>query len=120
MCKPDILEADIIKSPPETTPRLSDEQLMICSHKIPGFSLANKRWCFFELDQIQEIQYNHAAFESLVLASPLKRMIHSIVKVQCQPGKSFQFDDIIKGKGKGMLMLLHGAPGTGKTLTVGQ
>src|SRR5438045_6779750 len=120
MYKPYLSDEKLIKSPPGTPPQLSDEQLMICSHEIPGFSLANKRWCFFELDHIKKIQYNEAAFDSLVLARPLKRMIHSIVKVQCQPGKSFQFDDIIKGKGKGMIMLLHGAPGTGKTLTVGK
>lgn len=26
-------------------------------------------------------------------------------------------DDIIKGKGTGLILLLHGSPGTGKTLT---
>lgn len=29
-------------------------------------------------------------------------------------------DDIIAGKGSGLIMLLHGGPGTGKTLTAGK
>ena len=28
-------------------------------------------------------------------------------------------EDIISGKGNGLIMLLHGGPGTGKTLTAG-
>lgn len=28
-----------------------------------------------------------------------------------------EFDDVIQGKGKGMIMLLSGPPGVGKTLT---
>ena len=28
-------------------------------------------------------------------------------------------DDLIAGKGNGLIMLLHGGPGTGKTLTAG-
>lgn len=27
------------------------------------------------------------------------------------------FDDIVKGKGKGLILVLHGPPGVGKTLT---
>ncbi len=29
-------------------------------------------------------------------------------------------DDLIAGKGNGLIMLLHGGPGTGKTLTAGK
>jgi hypothetical protein len=45
-------------------------------------------------------------------------MIHSLVKIHSE--KRLQFDDIIKGKGKGMVFLLHGEPGVGKTLTAGK
>jgi SpoVK/Ycf46/Vps4 family AAA+-type ATPase len=29
-------------------------------------------------------------------------------------------EDLIAGKGNGLIMLLHGGPGTGKTLTAGK
>lgn len=33
--------------------------------------------------------------------------------------KKSDFKDLVDGKGKGLVALLHGAPGTGKTLTAG-
>ncbi|KAF2817426.1 P-loop containing nucleoside triphosphate hydrolase protein [Mytilinidion resinicola] len=62
-----------------------------------------------------EIDYDTRAFKSLVLAEGQKRMILSLVKVHSQ--NELQFDDLIKGKGKGIIFLLHGEPGVGKTLT---
>jgi hypothetical protein len=116
--KIDISSTRIIKAEPEQAPKLSKEELLICGHTIPGFSLANKRWCFFELDRIEQFEYNSRAFESLLLAADQKTMIHSLVKVHSDKG--LQFDDLIKGKGKGMIFLLHGEPGVGKTLTAGE
>jgi len=69
------------------------------------------------LDVIEEFEYNTGAFESLLLAAPQKTMIHSMIKIH--KDERLQFDDLIKGKGKGMIFLLHGEPGVGKTLTAG-
>jgi ATP-dependent 26S proteasome regulatory subunit len=41
-------------------------------------------------------------------------MIYSLVDVQKSVEK---MNDIIRGKGNGLIILLHGSPGTGKTLT---
>jgi DNA polymerase III delta prime subunit len=40
--------------------------------------------------------------------------------VQVHEDDRLGFDDMIKGKGKGMVFLLHGEPGVGKTLTAGE
>lgn len=85
---------------------------------MPGLALSNKRWCYFEIDNIKEIQYNSDAFDTLVLPHEQKETILSLVRVHSD--KRLVFDDIIKGKGKGMIFLLHGAPGVGKTLTAGR
>jgi DNA polymerase III delta prime subunit len=69
------------------------------------------------VDKIKDIEYNSDAFESLLLPAEQKRMIHSLVKVHTD--ERVRFDDVIKGKGRGMIFLLHGAPGIGKTLTAG-
>lgn len=98
-------------------PAFSNNELIICDNVIPGFSLSTKRWCFFELDYIQEFKYNTEAFKSLVLAEEQKSMIHSLVRIHAD--ERLQFDDLIEGKGKGMIFLLHGEPGVGKTLTAG-
>lgn len=80
-------------------------------------SLSKKRWCYFEVDKIEDIEFNGKAFDSLLLSSDQKEMIHSLVKVHSE--RKVEFNDIIKGKGMGMIFLLHGAPDTGKTLTAG-
>ncbi|KAH6643549.1 P-loop containing nucleoside triphosphate hydrolase protein [Boeremia exigua] len=44
-----------------------------------------------------------------------KDMMASLLKSHAN--KALQIDDVIKGKGKGLVFLLHGPPGVGKTLT---
>jgi SpoVK/Ycf46/Vps4 family AAA+-type ATPase len=78
----------------------------------------NKRWGFFYVDNIAEVKYNSQAFKNLVLPRETKEMIYSLVKIHATDG--LQFDDLIKGKGKGIVFLLHGPPGVGKTLTAGK
>jgi len=72
----------------------------------------------FDVELIRNVNFNTKAFEALLLPPEQKSMIHSLVKIHANDGASF--DDIIKGKGKGMVFLLHGAPGVGKTLTAGK
>lgn len=47
----------------------------------------------------------------------MKELIQSLITVHKRENASLGFDDLIKGKGNGLVILLHGAPGTGKTLT---
>src|SRR5437763_15929522 len=96
---------------------LEDEDYLICHHLIPGFALVDKKWCFFEVDLISEPEYSTDAFDSLMLDDQQKQMIYSLVNVHTD--ERLEFDDVIKGKGKGMIFLLHGVPGVGKTLTAG-
>jgi hypothetical protein len=96
---------------------LSDEHLLICDYEVPGFSLADKKWCWFAVDKIRDVEFNAEAFEKLLLPQEQKDMIYSLVEVHTN--KNLSFDDVIKGKGKGMVFLLHGVPGVGKTLTAG-
>jgi len=76
-----------------------------------------KRWGWFKIRGIENIEFNLTAFESLVIPASQKELICSLVR-EHQTGTS-AFDDIIQGKGKGLIFLLHGDPGVGKTLTAG-
>jgi signal recognition particle GTPase len=106
-----------IKTNANELSKLSAEDFLICHYLAPGFSLTEKRWCLLQVDRIVEVVYNSSAFDCLLLPDAQKQMIHSMVKVHTDPRLSF--DDIIAGKGKGMVALLHGEPGVGKTLTAG-
>lgn len=101
----------------ERFPLLSEDDYLICDHQVAGFSLARKRWCRFEVDKLSKIEYDIGAFEALLLPKEQKDMIRCLVKIHA--GEQTGFDDVITGKGKGMIFLLHGVPGVGKTLTAG-
>jgi hypothetical protein len=98
--------------------KLPEEEMLICNGEIPGFCLGTKQWGFFDVEKIQSINLNTTAFDSLVLDQAKKSMISSLVKEQV--GQMSDLDDIVKGKGKGLIFLLYGEPGTGKTLTAGR
>ena len=97
--------------------RLKDEDYLICCHTALGFSLADRKWCIFEVDLVKDVDYNVTAFENLMLDEKYKQMISALIKVHTEVQLSF--DDVIKGKGKGLIFLLHGIPGVGKSLTAG-
>ncbi|KAH7000365.1 hypothetical protein EDB80DRAFT_110739 [Ilyonectria destructans] len=82
---------------------------------ILGFDFSNKSWRNLLVDRITEVTWNKAAFKQLVAPEETKELIMATVTVHGQ--RSSATMDIIDGKGQGLLMLLHGGPGTGKTLT---
>jgi hypothetical protein len=79
------------------------------------------------VDNIRPVRWNKDAFERLVLPTKIKDMVKSLVMVRAPSRGSkerkvldMMRDDLIAGKGNGLIMLLHGGPGTGKTLTAGK
>ena len=69
------------------------------------------------VEQMRPILWNKNAFDNhLVLKPAKKELIKALVKVHIASNNSMN-TDIIEGKGKGLIILLHGGPGTGKTLT---
>ena len=96
-------------------PPLTNDQLLLCSASLRGYSLRDKKWLQFSIDCVSGIKWNKSAFESLVLPSDHKELILALTESQVQSKDSF--DDVIQGKGKGMIILLSGPPGVGKTLT---
>jgi hypothetical protein len=92
------------------------EELIIASPVVLGFSFTEKSWFEFAVSDISDIQWNDEAFEKLVLPKDHKEL----VKAQVRSHKfhaAETIDDVIQGKGKGLVFVLHGPPGVGKTLT---
>ncbi|KAF2994709.1 hypothetical protein E8E13_003158 [Curvularia kusanoi] len=81
-----------------------------------GFNLRTKKWLDLNVDQIGPVVWNERAFDSLVLDKnrKTKELITALVSKQISSSKS---TDVVAGKGNGLILLLHGGPGTGKTLT---
>ncbi|KAF2190363.1 putative AAA family ATPase, partial [Zopfia rhizophila CBS 207.26] len=96
-------------------PRLSEEQLLLCHTLLRGYCLATKTWAIFDLECISGIRWDDEAFPSLILPGDYKELILAFVESQFQHKQNF--DDVIAGKGQGVVILLSGGPGLGKTLT---
>ncbi|CAE7031941.1 hypothetical protein CFE70_004511 [Pyrenophora teres f. teres 0-1] len=94
---------------------LTDEQKLICSPLLRGYSLKNKLWLNFFVGCVKDIEWQTDAFDRLVLPKNQKELILGFT--QSQRKYRDTFDDVIEGKGKGMIILLCGPPGVGKTLT---
>lgn len=98
-----------------TTPDLTETQLLISTPALRGYSLKDKKWLDFYIPSITSITWNTDAFASLVAPPDQKELILAFAQSQLQNQSTF--DDVIQGKGRGIIMLLSGPPGVGKTLT---
>ncbi|KAI1751998.1 P-loop containing nucleoside triphosphate hydrolase protein [Xylaria castorea] len=96
--------------------KLTEEQLLICVPTVKGYALAQKSWVELKIDNVADIIWNQNAFKNLILPSRYKDLVLSFVESQLAHQQN-TFDDFIEGKGQGVVMLLAGAPGIGKTLT---
>ncbi|KAF3006106.1 hypothetical protein E8E14_000644 [Neopestalotiopsis sp. 37M] len=98
---------------------LLDEHRLITNATIRGYAFTNKRFLEFFVDQLSPIEWNTDCFNQLVLDAEPKRTVKALVSMHARRSRNdFQtFDDIIKGKGQGLILVLHGPPGVGKTLT---
>lgn len=99
----------------DTRPKLTDEQKMLCNPTVRGYALKEKMWLHFFVNAINEVSFNTKAFEALVLPAEQKELILGFTSTQQDYRSSF--DDVIEGKGRGIILLLCGPPGVGKTLT---
>ncbi|KAF2460303.1 P-loop containing nucleoside triphosphate hydrolase protein [Lineolata rhizophorae] len=94
---------------------LNDEQVLLASPMVRGYCLKTKAWVLFFVDNVMDISWNDDAFPNLVLPGGYKDLILSFAESQLINKDTF--DDVIEGKGQGIIMLLTGDPGVGKTLT---
>lgn len=69
----------------------------------------------FNVEKIQDVDWNVDAFANLVLPTDRKNLLQSLVEAHHQ---EVGFDDFIKGKGHGLVINLFGPPGVGMYLTI--
>lgn len=121
MKSPNRIELDEYKAMPkdnsaeEESDFITERDLLMADCRIPGYAFQVKRWCWFNLDLVKPVIFNTEAFDSLLIPARQKSLIHSLVKAHSS-GED-EFDDLIAGKGKGLVFVLHGCPGVGKTFT---
>lgn len=114
---------------------IDERLLLLLPCTIYGYALHDKKWSEFEslpvsvfssliqismctgilqVKYISHVEWNKRSFDQLVLDSRQKELIQAVILAHMG---SLAATDVVEGKGEGLIMLLHGGPGTGKTLT---
>ena len=91
-----------------------DQFELLLPLKIKGYNLRRKKWFDLMADRIFDVTWNKEAFQNLVIDRKARDLIMALVSNQLAAEKG---TDLIMGKGNGLILLLHGGPGTGKTLS---
>ena len=68
----------------------------------------------FTIDELSPIEWSDAAFDHLVLPRNEKQLAWAFVESKALESS---FDDYIEDKGRGIIILMFGPPGVGKTFT---
>ncbi|KAG5797173.1 hypothetical protein H9Q69_003782 [Fusarium xylarioides] len=92
----------------------SAPEIYIFPNSIVAYNLRSKKWIDLEVDKIREVSWNKKSFNHLVVDAETKELVHALVTNQIARENA---TDIIDRKGNGLIILLHGGPGTGKTFT---
>ncbi|MCJ1288004.1 hypothetical protein MMC26_007357 [Xylographa opegraphella] len=87
---------------------------MLCPPFTLGYALDRKVWCRLFIDNLHPIAWAPDPMASLILPDTQKRLLRALVRSHVFPT---QARDEWALKGKGLVILLHGTPGSGKTLT---
>lgn len=112
------VDSKIWKSIEQEHLNMGDEDFLICDNQLFGFALDDQVWCRFNVSHARQTEPNPNSFACLVIPDGKKATIAALVMEHRRAAHSF--DDHVKGKGQGLIFLLHGPPGVGKTFTAGQ
>lgn len=122
----DLIAADPVLKSTQRITKPEDipiEQYRILPHRAFGFVLHSRTWAIFKVgkDFMDAAKDDKNSFKRLELPDGHKRMVRALVETHRRnkqdDGNDTQQFDVVKGKGTGLIILLHGAPGVGKTST---
>ena len=108
----------------ESDAKLTDEDYLVCPCWVYGYVLRSRKWVKLDVSLIEDIEKRGSGFDSLVLPDGHKETLLALVQTHSK-GKRLENGlqaesrqmDLVRGKGKGLIILLHGEPGVGKSST---
>ncbi|KAK7934752.1 hypothetical protein PG985_000247, partial [Apiospora marii] len=107
--------------------------LSLLSRSVPVYEFRSREWIWVDITQVEPIdkaeETRIRGWKDLVIDDKYRHLLESLVnnhmspteqkRAQSQTGEDLPISqiDLIQGKGRGLIILLHGPPGTGKTST---
>ncbi|KAH6850584.1 hypothetical protein B0I37DRAFT_413972 [Chaetomium sp. MPI-CAGE-AT-0009] len=113
------LQESLLSGPTE------EQDLLLLPDRVFAFVLRTRSWACLQIGKdihgnqsLTDVQLRDEPWENLELPIGHKEIVHSLVDSHFSKDKSkkIQFD-LVRGKGNGVIILLHGVPGVGKTST---
>lgn len=108
----------------ESDSELTEDDYLVCPSWVYGYVLRSRKWVKLDVSLVEDIEESGSGFDSLVLPDGHKETLLALVKTHSK-GKNLDVGvkaesrqmDLVRGKGKGLIILLHGEPGVGKSST---
>lgn len=114
----------------ETNPKaleLRDADLVLLPKRLFAYALRERRFFAIDLNLLKPVRREPGVFENLRIQDEYKDVVRGLVMSHFQKkaierryadtGTEGPGQDLIQGKGRGLVVLLHGVPGVGKTAT---
>lgn len=102
---------------------LRDDDIVVLPSRVIGYVLRERRWALLDVQKLRPIPPKADGFRELKLPRGHKDMVQALVRshsmrreIDAATQDSADFD-VVRGKGRGLIILLHGVPGVGKTST---
>ncbi|KAI1263447.1 hypothetical protein F5Y18DRAFT_429131 [Xylariaceae sp. FL1019] len=110
---------------PLKDPKFTDEDLLLLPGSIYAYALRDRKFFVGHVPLFRKYTTGGNPFDSLKIDPTHIRTVQSVVwshfeqkKMESLASFSVHMDqDLIRGKGRGLVILLHGVPGVGKTAT---
>ncbi len=103
---------------------LDKDDWVLLPQRVVAYTFRDRKFVMLDCQFLKPLVVAEDAFKDLRIDDRHKRMIKSLVKThlrkhagQRESPNSISGQDLIRGKGDGLFVLLHGVPGVGKTAT---
>ncbi|KAG8159498.1 hypothetical protein KVR01_010135 [Diaporthe batatas] len=108
----------------DLTSHFHDEQYILLPQRLIAYSFRGRKFFMANVDCVSPMALTKNSFRDLKINPDHKRMVNSLAQSHFEKqdmrrnSKVANLDqDFIRGKGAGLIILLHGVPGVGKTTT---
>ncbi|CAG8973280.1 hypothetical protein HYALB_00000042 [Hymenoscyphus albidus] len=91
-------------------------QAQLCPTAILSFHMESNGWHLVPVEHLQKVPWRSDMLENLVMLEEKKSLLVDLLE-SYKTKENAGIQDIVKGKGEGLVVLLRGPPGVGKTLT---